>query len=562
MTVETLYNTTTLQGNGSADVFDFSFKVLDEAHLSVTRRLRSSGAIVHTYEAGEYIVDGIGEDAGTITLIEGPLDADYDIIITRTVPYTQELDIVNQGGFYPNTLEDQLDKMQMQIQQVANDAGDGEGYSSIFGATRTTAVVLDDMPWLNSFNGATDQAKLENFAASGISRLMLPGRRIYQTAKISPIAPFTMFGQGNQATVFVTAVNDYMYETLAWNAVGPIAMSFYDIGVEGDLDNANAGFVNAYDNGNALYKSLRLIQLRGTNIRYKYGVGIIAHDIRIAGVNGGTEPVVLVTGDGSAVVNGAYFNGLYITGGPTAFRAYRASDIVLDVFKAESYDDWGFDGESGSGFLRNAYFECPGANPGRTLDFSLDRASVRATEGDWDVTWSGVDGDQRMHELSLGNAALGFVYRSTNFAGFVATDTWYEVAMEAAGLSYYCDLNNNRLRFQRSGVFEVTIKVNAAEVGGSSQIAGLRALYFAGGVGGGTVITGSDANGRVISSSANTLIATFPVSVLANDEIGIEGTGSSSNVQFLQVDGGGGTIGAPTVKITASIFARALGLTQ
>lgn len=120
MTLTTTTNVAVSQGNGVADEFEFSFRVLDEAHLVVTRQIRETGIVDKTYLSSEYTVTGIGTNAGSITLVDGPLSAEHDIVITRTVPYTQELDIVNQGGFLPETVEEQLDLTMMGVQQLAS----------------------------------------------------------------------------------------------------------------------------------------------------------------------------------------------------------------------------------------------------------------------------------------------------------------------------------------------------------------------------------------------------------------------------------------------------------
>lgn len=123
MTVETTTNVAIHTGNGVADTFPFSFKVLDVDHLTVERRVLATGLVDKTYTAEEFSVTGIGDNDGEVTLTDGPLEATYQIIITRTVPYKQEVDIVNQGGFYPDTVERQLDDIVMQVQQIAELAG-------------------------------------------------------------------------------------------------------------------------------------------------------------------------------------------------------------------------------------------------------------------------------------------------------------------------------------------------------------------------------------------------------------------------------------------------------
>lgn len=125
MTVSTSTNSVVYRGNGAATQFAVPYKVLDEDHLVVRRRLFTTGAIEYTYIGTDYSYSGIGADSGTLTLAGTALADTYELLIERIVPYTQDLDIVNAGGFYPETVEEQLDLMTMEIQQVADLAGRG-----------------------------------------------------------------------------------------------------------------------------------------------------------------------------------------------------------------------------------------------------------------------------------------------------------------------------------------------------------------------------------------------------------------------------------------------------
>lgn len=118
MTISTTTNVAVVQCNGVTDTFDFPFMLVNETHLVVQRRVRATSVVDKTYIASEYTVAGVGTNSGSVTLIAGAPAATYDIVMTRTVPFTQELDIVNQGGFFPDTVEQQLDAIVMQIQQI------------------------------------------------------------------------------------------------------------------------------------------------------------------------------------------------------------------------------------------------------------------------------------------------------------------------------------------------------------------------------------------------------------------------------------------------------------
>lgn len=123
MTVSTSTNSVVYRGNGTATQFAVPFKVLDEDHLVVRRRVFATGAIDYTYVGTDYSYAGIGASSGTLTLAGTALDDDYELVIERIVPYTQDLDIVNAGGFYPDTVEEQLDLIVMSVQQLTELAG-------------------------------------------------------------------------------------------------------------------------------------------------------------------------------------------------------------------------------------------------------------------------------------------------------------------------------------------------------------------------------------------------------------------------------------------------------
>lgn len=122
MTVETTTNTQVARGNGATTSWPFGFKVLDAMHLVIQRRVFATGVIDKIYSLSEVTVTGVGDAAGGTVEITPALSDTYEVIISRTVPYKQELDIVNQGGFFPDTVEQQLDLMEMQTQQISDKA--------------------------------------------------------------------------------------------------------------------------------------------------------------------------------------------------------------------------------------------------------------------------------------------------------------------------------------------------------------------------------------------------------------------------------------------------------
>lgn len=127
MTVETSERLVVYQGNSAATNFPYEFVIPTADTASVNIQDFATGTILETLAVGTYTLNGVGDiDGGSVDYpIDGssPLDATKQIVIIRTVPFLQKTSISNQGGFLPRVLEQQLDLLEMQIQQIAEEQG-------------------------------------------------------------------------------------------------------------------------------------------------------------------------------------------------------------------------------------------------------------------------------------------------------------------------------------------------------------------------------------------------------------------------------------------------------
>jgi hypothetical protein len=107
-------------GNGSAHTFPFTFKVFTDADI-VVKKLEASTSIETTLTLGlnnDYIVtlnaDQNSNPGGSITLKSGGnnsnLASGFSLVITSDVDALQGTDLTNQGGFFPEVINDALDK--------------------------------------------------------------------------------------------------------------------------------------------------------------------------------------------------------------------------------------------------------------------------------------------------------------------------------------------------------------------------------------------------------------------------------------------------------------------
>ena len=112
-------------GNGTTATYPFAFKIFQASDLLVVRTT-PAGVESELTLTTDYTVslnaDQNSSPGGSITLVAGNLANDYLLTMTSQVPYTQTTDLTNQGGFYPQVITNALDKLTIEIQQLALDA--------------------------------------------------------------------------------------------------------------------------------------------------------------------------------------------------------------------------------------------------------------------------------------------------------------------------------------------------------------------------------------------------------------------------------------------------------
>ena len=109
-------------GNGSTSAFPFTFKVFQPADLEVIRLNESTGIETTLVLTTDYTVtlnlDQDSNPGGTVVLVAGPLASGYRLTLTSDLANLQPTDLTNQGGFYPDVINDALDRATIQIQQL------------------------------------------------------------------------------------------------------------------------------------------------------------------------------------------------------------------------------------------------------------------------------------------------------------------------------------------------------------------------------------------------------------------------------------------------------------
>ncbi|MFM0387774.1 hypothetical protein [Paraburkholderia dipogonis] len=115
-------------GNGIVTAFPFAFKIFTKSDIKLILVSPTGASTTLTLDSDYSVVLNVNQTStpgGTITYpITGvTLQTGYALVVLGDLPLDQETNITNGGGFYPQTIEDMVDRATIQIQQVAEIAG-------------------------------------------------------------------------------------------------------------------------------------------------------------------------------------------------------------------------------------------------------------------------------------------------------------------------------------------------------------------------------------------------------------------------------------------------------
>jgi hypothetical protein len=98
--------------------FTYDFPIFDDSDLVVTREDADTGAVTTLTLGSDYTVTGAGSTSGgSITLTSGATEDDV-YTIYRDVPNERTTDFQTAGDFFAETVNDELDRIVMMIQQL------------------------------------------------------------------------------------------------------------------------------------------------------------------------------------------------------------------------------------------------------------------------------------------------------------------------------------------------------------------------------------------------------------------------------------------------------------
>ena len=118
MTISTTTIKDSYTGNGSTSAFTYNFKIADDDDIQVIIRSSTGTETVKT-KTTHYTVSGVGNNSGTVTFTAGNIPTGTQtVILRRSTPQTQELDLIENDPLPANSIETAYDKLTQISQEL------------------------------------------------------------------------------------------------------------------------------------------------------------------------------------------------------------------------------------------------------------------------------------------------------------------------------------------------------------------------------------------------------------------------------------------------------------
>ena len=148
MTISTTTIKNSYSGNGSTTAFAYTFPINSTSEITVIERSATGTETVKSEGTGStnYAIVDNGSAGGTITMVTAPASG-TTLVIRRNTALTQETDYIENDPFPAETHEDDLDKLNMQTQELQ------EELDRSFKVSRTNTITSAEFT-----TSATDRA--------------------------------------------------------------------------------------------------------------------------------------------------------------------------------------------------------------------------------------------------------------------------------------------------------------------------------------------------------------------------------------------------------------------
>jgi len=141
MTVPNISKRNDYVGDGATSVFPYSFRILDASEIRVLTLDPDTNIQTLLTLNTDYTVDGVGSAGGNVTLTAGNLADGHPLTIRRYRNVIQDADFRNVGSFLPESVEDALDKLCMELQSVHDEVDRCIKFQEIEAGSNATTII-------------------------------------------------------------------------------------------------------------------------------------------------------------------------------------------------------------------------------------------------------------------------------------------------------------------------------------------------------------------------------------------------------------------------------------
>lgn len=294
-------------GNGTASVFSFSFKVFTAADLQVVKlnvatTIETTLALTTDYTVS-LNTDQNANPGGSITLVAGALASGYNLVITSDIGNLQPTDLTNQGGFYPDVINDSLDRATIQIQQLQT-AVDRAALLPITSSADAAALVADIERLASSANNLDIDANnigSINTVATNIASVNTVSTNIASVNAVAANATNINAVNANATNINAVNANKTNIDTVAGNNanVSTVAgISANVTAVAGNATNINAVAGNATNINAVNANKLNIDTVAGNNSNI---TAVAGNSTNINAVNANSANINAVAGNATNI---------------------------------------------------------------------------------------------------------------------------------------------------------------------------------------------------------------------------------------------------------------------
>lgn len=210
-------------GDGIATVFNYSFLIPDAASVQVIYE-DVTGALT-TLLPAQYTITGLGLDAGgtvTYPLSGSPIAVGTSLTIARNAAIVQLTSLDNQGGFYPQSVEDALDYLTILLQQI----------DELFTRALVVPITEPSAP-LTIPTIALRKNQFLGFDGSGLPIAGLPVSSALISAAMQPVTAAATLALARTALGLGTMATETIGAGLQDNGAGAVRVNYTPVSVSG-----------------------------------------------------------------------------------------------------------------------------------------------------------------------------------------------------------------------------------------------------------------------------------------------------------------------------------------